>query len=116
MTTFDNLINAQGESVKIWGPSVGTDGLGNPETTWDVDKGTTTAVIQRLGAKDIELSAGKVTDTDKKMYAKSDAAIVTGDRIEIESVNYDLIGSLDDWKMKQAGTVEYLRLFLRRVK
>lgn len=116
MTTFGNLINAQGESVKIWGPSVGTDGLGNPETTWDVDKGISTAVIQRPNAQDLKLSAGTVTNTDKKMYAKSDATITTGDRIEVESINYDLIGSLDDWKMKHSGTVEYLRLFLRRVK
>ena len=116
MTNFDNLITAQGESVHIWGASVGTDGLGNPEKTWDTDKGTTTAVIQRPGAKDIELSAGRVTDTDKKMYAQSDAAIVKGDQIEIDSVYYDLLGALDDWKMKQGGSVEYLRLFLRRVK
>lgn len=116
MTNFDNLIASQGETVQIWGPSVGADGLGNPETTWSVDKGTTVAVIQRPGARDIELSAGRVTDTDKKMYAKSDAAIVTGNQVEIDSVYYDLLGTLDDWKMKQSGTVEYLRLFLRRVK
>ena len=66
MTTFDNLINAQGETIQIWGASEGTDGLGNPEKTWDSDKGTSTAVIQRPTPRDIELSAGRIAATDKK--------------------------------------------------
>ena len=115
MTTFDNLINAQGEAIRIWGSSEGTDGLGNPEKTWDDDKGTSTAVIQRPTPKDIELSAGRIEATDKKVFALSDADITTEDRIEIESVHYDLMGAVDDWRIKQAGTVQYLRLFLRRV-
>lgn len=116
MTTFDNLISAQGETIQIWGPSEGTDGLGNPEKTWDDDKGTSTAVIQRPSPTDVELSAGRITTTDRKMFALSDATITTGDRVEIDSVNYDLMGTSDDWKIKHGNTVEYLRLFLQRVK
>ena len=115
MTTFDNLINAHSESIQIWGSSEGTDDLGNTVKTWDDDKGTSTAVIQIPSSRDIELSAGRIEATDKKVFALSDADITTGYRIEIENVNYDLIGAVDDWKAKQAGTVQYLRLFLRRV-
>jgi hypothetical protein len=113
--TFDKQIEQYGETVQIWGASSGTDGFGNPESTWDVDKGTFTGVVLRPTANDITIAAGRITDTDKKLLAPVSADIATGDRLEIDSVTYDLLGVLADWQMKLFGTVQHLQIFLKRV-
>ncbi len=111
----DNAIGKLGETVQIWGASSGTDDLGNPESTWDVDKGTFIGVVMRPTANDALFAPGRISDTDKKLHAPSTASIATGDRIEIDSVTYDLYGTLADWKVKLGGTVQHLQLFLKRV-
>jgi hypothetical protein len=47
MTSFDAHIEAYGETCQLWGASTGTDEFGNPEQTWDTDKGTFTGVVIR---------------------------------------------------------------------
>lgn len=115
----DNAIGKLGETVQIWGASSGTDGLGNPESTWNVDKGTFTGVVMYpagdAGVGDALFAAGRISDTDKKLHAPSTASIATGDRLEIDSVTYDLYGTLADWQVKLGGTVQHLQLFLKRV-
>ncbi|RLD18799.1 MAG: hypothetical protein DRI69_09640 [Bacteroidetes bacterium] len=110
-----NAINRLGETVQIWGSSSSTDALGNPVKAWDQDKGTCQGVIMRPTANDALFAAGKVSDTDKKIHLLPDASVTTGDRIEVDSVMYDLYGSLADWKMKQGDTVQFLQIFLKRV-
>lgn len=113
---FNGLIKRHGETVQIWGTSSGTDDLGNPVKTWDSDKGTFLGIVTRPTANDVLFAAGKLSDTDKKLLAPSDADIVTSDRVEIDSVTYDLYGTLEDWTAKPLnGTTRYMRLFLKRV-
>lgn len=112
---MDNAITRLGEEIRIWGSSESTDALGNSIKTWDQDKGTFTGVVMRPTANDVLFAPGKLADTDKKLHAPSTASIVTGDRLEIDSITYDLYGSLADWQMKLGGTVQYLQLFLKRV-
>lgn len=112
---MDNAIERLGETIQIWGASSGTDALGNPVSTWDVDKGTFTGVVMRPTANDVLFAPGRISDTDKKLNAPSTASIATGDRLEINSVTYDLYGTLTDWQMKLGGTVQHLQLFLKRV-
>jgi len=112
---FDNAINRLGETVQIWGSSSGTDDLGNPVQTWDQDKGTFVGAVQRPTANDVLFAPGKLADTDKKLIAPSDASIATGDRLEIDSIIYNLYGTLADWTMKQGGTVRHQQIFLKRV-
>lgn len=112
---YNTLIERSGETVQIWGSSSTTDGLGNPVKTWTTDKGTFTGVVTRPSPEDVKLEAGRIASTDKKLYAPSDASIATGDRIEVDGINYDCYGSSEDWGVKDAGTVKYLRLFLKRV-
>ncbi|MEA3397797.1 MAG: hypothetical protein U9R05_10085 [Chloroflexota bacterium] len=111
----DNAIKRLGETVQIWGASSGTDDLGNPVKTWDQDKGTFTGVVMRPTANDVLFAGGRLSDTDKKLHAPSAASIATGDRLEIDSVIYDLYGTLPDWQMKLGGTVQHLQIFLKRV-
>lgn len=113
--TFDKHIELYGETVQIWGVSSGTDAFGNPESTWDVDKGTFTGVVLRPTANDALFEAGRVANADKKLLAPSDASIVKGDRLEIDSVVYDTFGVPADWQMKLSGTVQHLQIFLKRV-
>lgn len=113
--TFDAHIEAYGETCQLWGASTGTDEFGNPEDTWDTDKGTFTGVVIRPTASDITASAGRIADTDKKLLAPTTADIATDDRIEIDSVTYDLLGDHADWQMKLSGTTYHQQLFLRRV-
>ncbi len=115
MTGFDAYIEQYGETVQLWGAADGTDSLGNPTKTWSVDKDTFTGVVQRPTANDITLSAGRLTDTDKKLLAPTTADIATGDRIEIDDIAYDMLGSHADWQMKLSGTVRHQQIFLRRV-
>jgi len=110
-----SAITRLGETIQIWGASSGTDSLGNPVSTWDVNKGTFIGAVQRPAPNDVLFAPGKISNTDKKLYAPSDASIATGDRLEIDSVMYDLYGTLADWQMKLGGTVQYLQLFLKRV-
>ena len=112
---MDNAINRLGESIQIWGTSSTTDSLGNPVTVWDQDKGTFTGVVGRPKANDALFAGGKLADTDKTLIAPSDASIATGDRLEIDSVTYDLYGSLADWQVKLGGTVRHLALYLWKV-
>jgi hypothetical protein len=112
---FDNLIDRNGETVQIWGQSSDTDGLGNTFTTWDVDKGTFTGVVVKSGIYDVALEAGRITTSDRKLIAPSDADIAVGDRLEIDGVKYDCYGSDDDWKVKLNGVTQYKKLFLKRV-
>lgn len=112
---IDNAIGRLGESIQVWGASSGTDGLGNPMKTWDQNKGTFTGVVMRPTANDVLFAGGRLSDTDKKLNAPSTAAIATGDRLEIDSITYDLYGSLADWQMKLGGTVQHLQIFLKRV-
>ncbi len=113
--TFDTLIEQYGETIQIWGQANSTDGLGNTITVWTTNKGTFTGVVARPSPEDIALAAGRISITDKKLYAPSDASIVTGDRLEIDGVKYDCYGSSADWGIKQGSTVQYLKLFLKRV-
>ena len=113
--TFNTYIEQYGETVQIWGTSSSTDGLGNPIKTWDDDKGTFTGVVLRPTANDALFDAGRVANADKKLLAPSDASIVTGDRLEIDSIRYDLFGIPADWQMKLSGTVQHLQIFLKRV-
>jgi len=99
-----STITRLGETIQIWGTSSGTDSLGNPVSTWDVNKGTFIGAVQRPAPNDVLFAP-----------APSDASIATGDRLEIDSVVYDLYGTLADWQMKLGGTVQYLQLFLKRV-
>lgn len=115
MTWIDNLIENYGEEIQIWGQAASTDGLGNSITLWTTDKGTFTGAVARPSPEDIALAAGRISITDKKLLAPSDAAIATGDRLEIDGINYDCYGSSEDWGIKRAGTVQYLKLFLKRV-
>lgn len=112
---MDNAISRLGEEIQIWGASSGTDALGNPVSTWDVDKDTFIGVVMRPTANDVLFAPGRISDTDKKLYAPSTANIATGDRLEIDSVVYDLYGTLADWQMKLGGTVQHLQIFLKRV-
>ena len=113
--TFNKYIEQYGETVQIWGASSGTDDLGNPISTWDVDKSTFTGVVLRPTANDALFDAGRVANADKKLLAPSDADIAVGDRLEIDSIMYDLFGVPADWQMKLSGTVQHLQIFLRRV-
>lgn len=113
--TFNKYIEQYGETVQIWGASSSTDGVGNPVSTWDVDKGTFTGVVLRPTANDALFDAGRVANADKKLLAPSDASIVSGDRLEIDDVRYDLFGIPADWQMKLSDTVQHLQIFLRRV-
>lgn len=113
--TFNKQIERYGETIQIWGASSGTDDLGNPESTWDVDKGTFTGVVLRPTANDALFEAGRAANADKKLLAPSDASIVSGDRLEIDSVTYDLFGVPADWQMKLSGTVQHMQIFLKRV-
>ena len=112
---MDNAIERLGETVQIWGSSSGTGALGNPVKAWDQDKGTFTGVVGRPKANDVLFAGGKLSDTDKTLIAPSDVSIATGDRLEIDSVTYDLYGTLADWQMKIGGTVQHLSLYLKRV-
>lgn len=112
---MDNAIERLGETIQIWGSSSGTDALGNPVKAWDQDKGTFTGVVMRPTANDVLFAPGRISDTDKKLHAPSTASIATGDRLEIDSVTYDLYGTLADWQIKYSGTVQHLSLFLKRV-
>lgn len=113
--TSDAVIKQLGETIQIWGAVSSTDGLGNTIKVWTTNKGTFTGVVSRPTPDDIALLGGKISATDKKLYAPSDASIVTGDRIEIDSIKYDCFGSSADWGIKRAGVVQYLKLFLKRV-
>jgi hypothetical protein len=115
----DNTIGRLGESIQIWGQIWGaaseTDDLGNPVKAWTVNKGTFIGVVMRPKANDVLFAGGKLADTDKTLIAPSDASIATGDRLEIDSVTYDIYGTLADWKIKLGGTVQHLSLYLKRV-
>lgn len=113
--TFDKYIEQYGETVQIWGTSSGTDALGNPVKTWDSDKGTFTGVVLRPTANDALFDAGRIANADKKLLAPASASIAKGDRLEIDSVTYDLFGIPADWQMKLSGTVQHQQIFLRRV-
>ena len=113
--TFDKQIEQYGETIQIWGSSSGSDDLGNPVKTWDQDKGTFTGVVLRPTANDALFDAGRIANADKKLLAPTDAAIISGDRLEIDSVVYDLFGVPADWQMKLSGSVQHLKIFLRRV-
>jgi len=113
--TFDAHIEQYGESIQLWGDSDGTDDLGNPVKVWNVDKDTFTGVVLRPTASDITISAGRLSGTDKKLLAPTTADIATGDRIEIDDITYDLLGSHEDWQMKLSGITQHQQLFLRRV-
>ncbi len=112
---IDNLIEGYGETIQIWGQAPSTDGLGNPITLWTTDKGTFVGVVARPSPEDITLAGGRISITDKKLFAPSDASIATGDRLEIDSIKYNCYGSIADWKIKQGDTVQYFKLFLKRV-
>ena len=112
---MDNAIERNGETIQIWGSSDGTDALGNPVKAWAVDKGTFLGVVGRPKANDALFAAGKLSDTDKTLIAPSDADIATGDRLEIDSITYDLCGSLADWRRKLGTNTKHLQLFLKRV-
>jgi len=112
---FNAHIEQYGESMQLWGSYSDTDDLGNPVKTWAVDKGTFTGVVLRPTAADITISAGRLSSTDKKLLAPTTADIATGDRIEIDDITYDLLGSHEDWQMKLSGTTYHQQLFLRRV-
>lgn len=112
---MDNAIERLGELIQIWGSSDSMDDLGNHIKVWNVDKGTFTGVVGRPKANDVLFAGGKLSDTDKTLLAPSDASLATGDRVEIDSITYDLFGTEADWKMKLGGTVVHLQLFLQRV-
>jgi len=112
---MDNAINRLGESIQLWGSSSSTDALGNPIKTWDQNKGTFLGVVGRPKANDVLFAAGKIADTDKTLIAPSGTSLATGDRVEIDSIIYDLFGSLADWQIKQGTTTRHLHLFLKRV-
>ena len=112
---MNSAINRLGETIQIWGTSSSTDTLGNPTKTWDQDKGTFIGVVGRPKANDVLFAGGKLADTDKTLIAPSDASIATGDRLEIDSITYDLFGSLPDWQAKHGTTTRYLTLYLKMV-
>ncbi len=112
---IDNFIESYGETIQIWGQAASTDGLGNPITVWTTNKGTFIGVVSRPSPDDISFTAGRIASTDKKLYAPSDANIITGDRLEIGGIKYDCYGNLEDWKIKHGSTVNHFRLFLKRV-
>ena len=112
---MDNAIERLGESIQIWGSSSGTDDLGNPIKTWDQDKGTCIGVVGRPKANDVLFAGGKLSDTDKTLIATSDANLATSDRVEIDSVTYDLFGTLADWKIKRGTATQQLQIYLKRV-
>lgn len=111
----DNAIARLGETIQIWGSSNGTDSLGNPIKTWDQDKGTIVGVVGRPKANDALFAGGKLSDTDKTLIAPSDASLATGDRLEIDSITYDLYGTEADWQMKLGTSTKHLQLYLKRV-
>lgn len=113
--SFDRYIEQYGETVQIWGATVGTDDLGNPLSEWNVDKGTFIGVVVRPTANDALFDAGRVANADKKLLAPSDASIVKGDRLEIDSITYNLFGVPADWQMKLSGTVQHQQIFMKRV-
>lgn len=113
--TFDKYIEQYGETIHIWGATEDTDDLGNPISVWNADKDTFIGVLMRPTANAALFDAGRVANADKKLLAPSDADIISGDRLEIDDVMYDLIGVPADWQMKIAGTVQHLQIFLRRV-
>lgn len=116
MTIIDTLLTTIGETIQAWGNTNTTDGLGNTVKTWTTDKGTFTGIVQKPKSTDIKLMAGRIDETDRVVYAPTDSGITTGDRLEIDSVYYDIIGSIDDWKLKRNGTTQYYKLILKRVK
>ena len=112
---MDAAIERLGETIKLWGQSSSTDALGNPITVWNQDKGTFKGVVGRPKANDVLFAGGKLSDTDKTLIAPSDASLATGDRVEIDSVIYDLYGTAADWKQKIGTTTKHLQLYLKRV-
>ncbi len=113
--TFKRRITQYGEPVQIWGASTNTDELGNPISIWDIDKDTFIGVVMRPTASDERFGGGRVAKADKKLLAPHDANIIAGDRLEIDSIMYDLLGLPADWEMKLSGRVQHLQIFLRRV-
>jgi hypothetical protein len=111
--------NAKGESIQIYGPGSGSDGLGNPTKTWDVDKGTFYGIVTRPGSRDVEEAqlgnSGTVAAAGKKLIAPSDADIATGDRLEIGGITYECQGSSEEWVVKKNGTAHHLEILLTRV-
>jgi len=61
-----SAITRLGETIQIWGASSGTDSLGNPVSTWDVNKGTFIGAVQRPAPNDVLFAPGKISNTDKK--------------------------------------------------
>ena len=112
---MDAAINRLGETIQIWGTSDSTDALGNPVKEWTVDKGTTKGVVGRPKANDNLFAGGRLSDTDKTLITLSDAAIATGDRLEIDGITYDLYGTLADWQVKRGDTVTQMKMYLKRV-
>lgn len=112
---MDAAIERLGETVRIWGSSSSTDDLGNPVKVWDQDKGTFIGVVGRPKANDVLFAGGRISDTDKTLIAPSDANLATGDRVEIDSIIYDLYGTEADWKQRLGTTIKHLQLYLMRV-
>ena len=113
--TFD--FNKFGETIQIWGTSSGTDGLGNPTKTWDSDKGTVKGIPAKLkrNEADITTPAGRIAATDKKVIVPATATIATGDRLEIDSINYECMGEYADWVVRKRNTIDHLEILLRKV-
>ncbi|MBC2746264.1 MAG: hypothetical protein HF975_04510 [ANME-2 cluster archaeon] len=109
--------DVHGESIQVWGPSAGTDGLGNPDNTWDDDKGTVQAIVAIPGVnqRDTITPAGRIATADKKVIVPSGAGIATGDRLEIDSVNYDCLGEYAAWIVRRRNVINHLEILLRKV-
>ena len=109
--------DVHGETIQIWGPSAGTDALGNPDNTWNDNKGTVKGIVSIPGTNqgDTITPAGRIATADKKVILPSDAAVITGYRLEIDSVNYDCLGELADWYVRRHNAVNHLEIMLKKV-
>lgn len=109
--------DTHGESIQIWGPTAGTDSLGNSDNTWNDDKGTVKGIIGiPLGnQRDTITPAGRIATADRKVILPSDAVVITGYRLEIDNVNYDCLGELADWYIRRRNAVNHLEIMLKKV-
>lgn len=110
--------DTHGETVQIWGPAAGTDSLGNPTNAWSVNKGTVKGIVSNPGTLtplDASTPVGRIHIADKIIIVQSDAAIATGYRLEIDSINYDCMGEYADWIVRRHGAINHMQIDLKKV-
>lgn len=64
---------------------------------------------------DTVTAAGRIAAADKKVIVPAAATIATGDRLEIDSINYECMGEYADWVVRRRNTINHLEIILRKV-